>query len=95
VIEGRLSSVELGRRVREIRIELYGEGESGVEEVSASLELPAGTWANLERGVMVPAPLLLRFLSLTRANPRWLLNGSGPRFLDPSIFLPDPMREAD
>jgi hypothetical protein len=95
MLEEILPSADLGRRVREIRVELHGEGESGLEAISASLGLPAGTWANFERGVIVPAPLLLRFLSLTQANPQWLLNGSGPRFLDPSIILSDQLQAAD
>jgi hypothetical protein len=68
----------LGGRVRDIRVERFG-GE-GVAAMAEALGLPAGTWANYENGVTIPAPVLLRFLALTGANPDWLLTGKGTNY---------------
>ncbi len=75
------SSAQLGQRLREIRTDLYGDDVSGLEAVANALSLPEKTWVNFERGVTMPAPLLLQFLVITEVNPSWLMNGSGPRFL--------------
>jgi hypothetical protein len=42
--------------------------------------LPTRTWLNYERGVTIPGEVLLRFIDLTSAEPRWLLTGQGPRY---------------
>lgn len=73
-------------RMREIRQELYGE--DGLEALARTLGVPAQTWLNYERGVTMPAALLLKFLVLTSANVNWLLTGEGER-LKPDI---DPFR---
>ena len=62
-------------RMREIREKLYGE--YGSEFLARGLSLPVGTWMNYERGVTMPANVLLEFLELTGADPRWLLTGEG------------------
>jgi hypothetical protein len=72
------SHFELGCRVREVRRELYGE--SGGAALAAALGLPAQTWANYEGGVVIPAPVILGFIELTRADPHWLLTGQGDRY---------------
>lgn len=69
--------VRIGQRLREIREELYGE--RGVAALAAALDLPAATWLNFERGVMMPADVMLEFLVLTGADPNWLLTGEGDR----------------
>lgn len=38
---------------------------------------------NYETGVVIPATVILRFIEITRASPRWLLTGEGPPFLEP------------
>lgn len=68
----------LARRVREVRVELYGEG--GIEPLAASLGIPARTWQNYEAGVTIPATAILRFIGTTGASPEWLLTGSGERY---------------
>jgi hypothetical protein len=72
--------IEIAARLREIRENLYGE--DGLENLATALGVPARTWRNYERGVTMPAEALLRFLTLTSANPIWLLMGEGERLLD-------------
>ncbi len=68
----------LAGRVREIREELWGE--AGPQPLADAVGVPPRTWQNYERGVAMPAVVLLRFLDVTGASPRWLLRGEGPRF---------------
>jgi hypothetical protein len=79
VHEGRSIHVELAGRVREIRRELYSEG--GGPMLAEALGVPARTWENYEQGVIIPAPVILRFLELTGAEPGWLLTGQGDRYI--------------
>ncbi len=72
------SHVELSRRVRQMRLELYGE--LGGPALAEALGLSAETWANYESGVIIPAPVILGFIELTRADPHWLLTGQGERY---------------
>lgn len=69
---------ELAERLREIRIELYGD--RGGPALARKLEIPNRTWYNYETGVTVPAEILLRFLEVTSAEPHWLVTGQGPKF---------------
>jgi hypothetical protein len=68
----------LARRVREIRVDLFGE--HGGPLLAESLQLPFRTWHNYETGCTIPAPTILRFIEVTRANPHWLLTGEGEKF---------------
>ena len=72
---------QFGDRLRQVRHARFGE--RGAPELARLLGLPARSWYNYEIGVTVPAPLLLRFLEVTGAEPRWLLHGDGPMFRDP------------
>ena len=72
------TALTLGRRLRLIRIEIYGEDD--VITLVRSVGLPAQTWLNYEAGVTIPGSVLLEFLDTTAAEPRWLLTGLGPRY---------------
>ena len=69
---------DLAQRVREIRFELYGK--HGGSMLAEAVGVPLRTWLNYEAGVTVPAPVILRFVELSRACPRWLLRGEGPKY---------------
>jgi hypothetical protein len=69
------SMSHLATRIREVRRELYGE--QGAPLLAEDLDLPTRTWLNYESGVVIPATVILRFIVLTGANPRWLLTGQG------------------
>ena len=71
----------LSRRVRELRVELYGE--HGGPLLASALDVPFRTWASYEAGESIPAETILRFLELTRADPHWLLTGEGRKFGPP------------
>jgi hypothetical protein len=73
-----IGNATLATRVRDIRVELFGE--DGPAHVAALLGLPTRTWTNYEDGVTLPATVLLRFIDVTGANPAWLLSGQGDRF---------------
>jgi len=68
----------LSERLRQIRVELFGE--RGGSEMARRLGLPIRTWYNYEGGVTVPAEVLLRFVELTSVEPTWLLHGTGIRY---------------
>lgn len=68
----------LADRVRQVRLELYGE--HGGPLLAGALSLPFRTWHNYEQGVTIPAPVMLRFIEQTDADPRWLLTGQGPTY---------------
>jgi hypothetical protein len=71
-------SANLAHRVREVREDLYGE--YGAQFLADALELPLRTWANYERGVMIPAQIILRLIDATGVSPSWLLTGRGPKY---------------
>lgn len=82
----------LGKRLRQIRVELYGE--HGGTKVAELLGIPSRSWYNYEVGVTVPAEILLRFIELTAVNPLWLLHGQGDRFtLGPAVLPRERERE--
>jgi hypothetical protein len=68
----------LGRRVQEIRWELFGE--HGGPLLATEVEVPYRTWANYEAGVTIPGTVLLKFIEVTGANPHWLLTGEGEKY---------------
>jgi hypothetical protein len=68
----------IAARARAIRRELFGDG--GARLMAAALGLPLRTWQNYEQGVTIPAEVMLRFLEVTDASPRWLLDGRGEKY---------------
>jgi hypothetical protein len=68
----------LARRVREVRLELYGE--HGGPLLAGALAIPFRTWHNYETGCTIPAHTILRFIEVTGANPGWLYSGEGDRY---------------
>jgi hypothetical protein len=69
----------LARRLREVRLEMYGE--HGGPLLAEALGLSVRTWANYESGVTIPGPRLLLFIKVTGVEPHWLLTGEGQRDL--------------
>ena len=78
---------ELAERLRVVRMELYGE--NGGPVLAALLSIPQGTWSDYEIGVTIPAEILLALLELTRAEPSWLLSGSGLKYRQPATDRAD------
>ena len=68
----------LAQRVREIRVERFGE--VGRPLLAELLGLPERTWANYESGVTIPALVILQFVDLTGVNPYWLRTGKGDKY---------------
>jgi DNA-binding transcriptional regulator YiaG len=66
---------ELALRLREIRQDLYGE--FGAQALADALEIPVDTWLNYERGVTMPAHVVLKLIVIAQVNPHWLLTGQG------------------
>jgi hypothetical protein len=71
----------LAERIASIRSELYGDGQAGLEAIAHELAIPPQTWANYESGVTIPATFIIQFIVLTNANPAWLMDGTGIRYL--------------
>jgi hypothetical protein len=72
-------SVALARRLREVRLAMYGE--HGASLLAADLGLLPATWAGYESGVTIPGLVILRFINVTGVAPGWLLTGKGERDL--------------
>ena len=70
---------ELATRVRQIRVELFGE--HGGPLLAEKLRLPFRTWHHYEEGCTIPAHSILRFIEVTEADPHWLLTGEGEKYL--------------
>lgn len=68
----------LSQRIREIRLELYGE--NGGPMLSSALGIPYRNWVRYESGATMPGPVMLRFLEETGTNAHWLLTGEGAKF---------------
>ncbi len=69
---------DLALRLREIRVELYGE--HGGPILAQELGLPYRTWYSYEAGGAIPAHAILRFLEVTHAHPHWLIAGEGTKY---------------
>jgi hypothetical protein len=68
----------LASRLREVRLELYGE--HGAPLLAKALEIPVRTWANYESGITIPGSVLLRFVAATGVESTWLLSGEGRKY---------------
>jgi hypothetical protein len=68
----------ISERVRVVRQDFYGE--QGAQFLADALGLPLRTWANYERGVVIPAEVILMLIEMTRVCPGWLLTGRGPKY---------------
>jgi hypothetical protein len=70
------------RRIRDRIVEIRRDhfGDEGIPALAEALQLPHLTWSNYEKGVVMPAHVLLYFLELTSADPHWLLTGKGPKY---------------
>ena len=69
---------DLALRLREIRLELYGD--HGGPLLAMELGLPYRMWHSYEGGAAIPSQSLLRFLEVTHAHPHWLITGQGAKF---------------
>jgi hypothetical protein len=68
----------LCRRLRQVRVELYGE--DGGPMLAEALRLPLRTWMNYESGVTIPGQVVLSFIEVTGVCPHWLLTGEPPQY---------------
>jgi hypothetical protein len=59
-------------RLRAIRTEHFGDD---VETLARALGIPPATWLNYEQGVVMPAEIMLYFLTLTGTDSSWMLDG--------------------
>jgi hypothetical protein len=76
--ETERAKADLAARLKEVRADRFGE--DGAAALARALGVPSRTWYNYERGVTVPAEVLLRFIELTGAEPAWLLHGQGEKY---------------
>lgn len=76
--DDRRARESLGRRLKEVRVEL--SGPHGGPEFARALGLPPRTWYNYEMGVTIPGDVVLRVIEHTSAEPKWLLHGQGEKY---------------
>ena len=69
-------------RIAEVRRDHFGD--EGVPAIADALQLPHRTWMNYEKGVVMPATVLLCFINLTLVESHWLLTGRGPKYQGPA-----------
>jgi hypothetical protein len=69
--------VTFASRLRQTRLETYGD--EGIPTLAGALGVPPMTWANYEKGVVIPDSVILEFVCLTGVSPHWLLTGEGQR----------------
>jgi hypothetical protein len=73
-----VNSDHLARRVREIRLEMFGD--DGVAILSQAMDIPPQTWEHMEQGITIPASIILHFIEITGVEPHWLLTAEGERY---------------
>ncbi len=81
--ERRVVKTLLADRVREIRLERYGE--HGAPLLARQLRIPPRAWINYESGHTIPGEILLGFIAVTGADPQWLISGHGSRYLPDEV----------
>jgi hypothetical protein len=74
------SKLAIAERLVALRSELYGE--RGGPEMARRLNIPVRTWYNYEKGITVPAEIILRVIKLTGVEAAWLLDGTEPIFAE-------------
>lgn len=75
---GISSKLELGSRLRAIRLEIYGQ--HGAPMLALALGFSSRAWLEAESQGAISAESMLQFLVLTGAHPHWLLTGEGPTY---------------
>lgn len=71
----RVEDMDRARRLREVRVALYGE--HGGPLLAEALRLPYRIWAGYERGDTIPPSVLQRLVEVGGIDPHWLLTGEG------------------
>ncbi|MDR3639252.1 MAG: hypothetical protein P4L84_35955 [Isosphaeraceae bacterium] len=83
------SLASLGDRLRQVRIEIFGD--DGIDELAEQLGMAPQTWRNFEAiGELISAAQLHEFVELTGTHPLWLLRGQGPKYRAGSSRHEDP-----
>jgi hypothetical protein len=72
------SNQELAARLREVRLDMYGE--HGSQFMADALGIALGTWMNYEAAVVIPARIILQLIDAMHVRPRWLLTGEGAMY---------------
>src|SRR5437773_4095748 len=68
----------LAGRLVVLRSKLFGV--RGGPEMARLLGIPIRSWYNYEKGVAVPAEVILKIIKLTSVEVDWLLEGQEPMF---------------
>jgi hypothetical protein len=71
-------NIELGHRVREIRLELYGL--HGGPMLASELGISFYKLMRYEQGQTIPAHTILLFMEKTGARSSWLFTGEGEKY---------------
>lgn len=77
---------DFAERLASIREEAFGK--RGKSSFARALDIPLTSYLNFENGRVPPMGIIVKMTALTRANPRWLIHGKGPRYLPQGLALP-------
>jgi hypothetical protein len=77
------SKLAIAERLAALRLAIFGE--RGGPEMARRLNIPARTWYNYEKGITVPAEIILQIIKQTSVEAAWLLDGTGRMFADRKV----------
>jgi len=63
-------------------------GRTGRSAFARALGIPLTSYLNFEHGRVPPMDIIVKMMTLTRVNPRWLVHGEGPQYLPRDVELP-------
>ena len=67
-------------RIRWLR-EKHFPGHGGKTQFARGLGIRLTSYVRYEQDVVPGSDIVVKMMDLTRVNPRWLINGSGPRYM--------------
>ena len=77
---------DFGERLGSIREDAFGK--TGRSAFARALGIPLTSYLNFENGRVPPMDIVVKMMTLTRVNPRWLVHGEGPQYLPKDAELP-------
>jgi hypothetical protein len=83
------SKLAIAGRLAALRLAIFGE--RGGPEMARRLNIPARTWYNYEKGITVPAEIILQIIKQTSVEAGWLLDGTGLMFAEGKVRSAGPV----
>ncbi len=77
---------DFAERLGKVREEAFGK--NGRSAFARALGIPLTSYLNFENGRVPPMDIVVKMMTLTMINPRWLVHGEGPQYLPKEVELP-------